>query len=183
MTTVIDTAGSPFDAFGLPDVNDSGTVVFYGLDFAPGGVDGVYTHDGATLTPVVGLSPGLTPLNNANWSPGINNQGTVAFVAATPTVPQGLFVGTDPVNDLVVGFGSTLFGRSVSALTFYKGINDRGQLAFLAAFRDGSSGIYRADPALGTAPLAEPPSVALLVLAFVMTGIRRRRAGTPARAR
>ena len=47
----------------------------------------------------------------------------------------------------MIATGDALFGSSVTELHFFRqGLNDAGQVAFVARLDDGTSGIYRADP-------------------------------------
>jgi hypothetical protein len=69
---------------------------------------------------------------------------------------SGIFTGADPITDKVIALGDTLFGATVVSLDFStKGLNNSGQLAFLATFEDGTSGIFRANPE----SISEPKSV------------------------
>jgi hypothetical protein len=73
-----------------------------------------------------------------------------------------------------------LDGSTVTSLSFGRGINDAGQIAFEATLADGRTGIYRAD--LQTVP--EPSSLLLGCLggASVLGFGRRASKKRPARA-
>lgn len=70
----------------------------------------------------------------------------------------GIFIGSDPVTDKVIATGDPLFGSTVTDLRF-GGLNNSGQIAFLAELTDGTEGIFVATPvpesseALGTLAL------------------------------
>jgi hypothetical protein len=83
------------------------------------------------------------------WSPALNDEGTVAFSASLDTGEIGIFTGPDPIANKVIATGDTLFGSTVTSLQFFnQGLNNLNQLTFSAAFADGGSGIFRADPVL-----------------------------------
>ena len=72
----------------------------------------------------------------------------MAFLAVNRvTGALGIFTGPDPVTDKVISVGDPLLGSKVKGLDFSRGLNDGGQLTFLAFTDDGASGIFRADPA------------------------------------
>ena len=78
-------------------------------------------------------------------TPALNNLGKVAFVAEPSPDDQVLVYGADPVADKVIGTGDVLWGKTVSAIGFSRGgLNDFGQLAFVAYFTDGSASVVRA---------------------------------------
>jgi hypothetical protein len=102
----------------------------------------------------------------------INDQKMVAFVADLRKKPEpfyaesGIFTGSDILNDKVITTEDTLFGSKVQNLRLSsEGINNSGQIAFYAAFEDGTGGVFRADPT----PVPEPGS-ALGLLAFGVLG-------------
>ena len=141
-TTVVDSSG-PFHVFsGGPSINARGRVVFHALlDAGSGGVftssaDGVVRQIADDSGTFVGLSGG----------PALNNRGTVAFRAALPNGGAGLFTGPDAVADRVIATGDLVDGRVVIGLQFFRGLNNRGQLAFVAYFSDNSIALFRADP-------------------------------------
>jgi hypothetical protein len=79
--------------------------------------------------------------------PSINARGEVAFIAILDTGEVGIFTGPDPVADKVIASGDSLSGLLVTFVNaFSQSLNDHGQIAFVASFADGTSGIYVATP-------------------------------------
>jgi hypothetical protein len=70
----------------------------------------------------------------------------VAFLGYPDAGGQGIFTGPDPVADKVIRTGDPLFGSTVTAVNFEHGLNDAGQIVFLAELADGTRGVFRADP-------------------------------------
>lgn len=62
-----------------PAINNLGDVTFRG---SIGGLDSIYLSDGISVTNIIPALSGITPLTN---SPGINNDGRVAFYGRTTT--------------------------------------------------------------------------------------------------
>ena len=104
----------------------------------------------------------------------INDGGTIAFEASRD-LPGGLFDGTgiytggDPESDRVIAPGDSLFGGTVAGVGFSRGLNDRGQIAFVYSLFGTGGGI-----AIAT-PVPEPAAAATLALAGVALLARRRR--------
>jgi len=72
---------------------------------------------------------------------------TVVFQAGLTAGGAGLFKGRDPIGDKIIATGDPLLGSSVTDLLFVRGgLNDAGELAFLAALADGRRVIVRASP-------------------------------------
>lgn len=85
--------------------------------------------------------------------PALNNAGDIAFLGTLDDfTTTGVFVGPDPVADRVIAVGNTLDGEVVTGLRFCEeGLNDSGQLAFIADFQDPTTleqrtAVYRATP-------------------------------------
>src|SRR5207245_11350529 len=96
------------------------------------------------------------PSNASGNGPGINNSGTVVFEATLTAGGSGLFSGPDPSADRIIGTGDPLFGSTVTNVDFRgRGLNDAGQVAFLATLGDGRTLLVRADP---IPPEPPPPS-------------------------
>jgi hypothetical protein len=139
-TTIANTNGS-FRSLSSPTINNAGTLAFSaGLDAGGGGI---FTSSGGDYTSIVDSSGSFDGFS----VPAINNAGTLAFGASLDAGGYGIFTGADPITDKVITTGDTLFGSTVTGLTFSpKGFNDAGQIAFIASFGDDSRrGLFRAD--------------------------------------
>ncbi len=152
-TTIADESG-PFDfLLGGTAINNAGTVAFGAFpnfdDFLGGnGGGGIFTNSGGATTLIADNTGPFATFG----PPAINDSGTVAFQATLDAEGVGIFTGPDPVTDKVIATGDTLFGSTVTSLSFArfdnKGLNNSGQLAFFAELEDGTSGIFRADPVM-----------------------------------
>jgi hypothetical protein len=141
----------PFGGIGFTRINSAGTVAFSGsLD---GGSYGIFTSAGGPITTIATTGGPFDFLGDYS----INSAGTVAFSAGLHAGGTGIFTGGDPVNDLVIRTGDALFGSTVSTVTGFvsssEGLNDAGQLAFIAYLADGRSVIVRADPITTPPPI------------------------------
>lgn len=128
-----------------PSISDSGRVLF-----------GAYSGDRPPYDQVHGLYDG--PDLQANCivnstgpflgfeQPWINGVGQIAFAATLDNHRRGLFTGADPVADRVILTGDALFGSTLADLGFYRGFNNRGQVAFVYELSDGRTGIAIATP-------------------------------------
>ncbi|MFO0948717.1 MAG: hypothetical protein U1D30_22800 [Planctomycetota bacterium] len=105
-------------------------------------------------------------------SVAINNKGDYAFAALLDSGISGIFTGTDPVLDKVIGIGDALDGSTVTHIAFQgSGFNDRGQIAFYADLANGRQGVYIASvPEAGSLVMLGAASAAALTLSA-----RRRR--------
>ena len=78
----------------------------------------------------------------------INNSGAVAFSATLDDDNIGIpaiYVGPNPKKDRVIQLGDSLDGGTVVGLNFCEeGLNDSGQLAFIAEIEDPDSDFPRA---------------------------------------
>ncbi|HZW10513.1 MAG TPA: choice-of-anchor tandem repeat NxxGxxAF-containing protein [Phycisphaerales bacterium] len=143
--TIVDSSG-PFSSFfdDEPAINDLGdvAVIAFSDDFSTSYVlvgNGV----GAAVA-VADTSGALESINNA----GINDQGQVAFSATFDDFfTQGIFTGPDLVADRVIGTGDELDGSVVTGVAMFReGLNDSGQIAFLAFLDDGRAVVGVATP-------------------------------------
>lgn len=158
---------------GLPSINDAGVVAFRG-SLADGQI-GLFLGDGSEVSTVAHVSGAFSDISNAF---SINNAGTVAFQADLDIGGNGLFIGPDPVEDRVVGTGDLLFGSEVEWLEFWReGLNDYGDLAFVAGLTDGTVSIVVAHP------IPEPSTAAMVGVALVfLAGWRSRTVAANAKA-
>lgn len=168
-TTIANSSGS-FKDLDWPGLNNAGTVVFQASLDAGG--RGIFTSSGGNYTTIADSS-GLFDYFSA---PTINDAGTVAFWASLDSGDQGIFTGADPVANKVIATGDTLFGSTVTGLTFSpKGFNDAGQIAFIASLGNGRQGLFRADPeAQVPTSVPEPGSIVGLGLLGLTTFLMRK---------
>ncbi len=135
-----------------PQYNDAGTAAFLSDFFDNTGRQylAIVTGNGGPLTTVADNRGAYASFG----SPSVNNNGDVAFEAQLDSVvtpaPEGIFTGANPVTDRVIGTGDTLDGDVVTGVRMcHEGLNDSGQIAFVAQLRDPvtsqtSEAIYRA---------------------------------------
>jgi hypothetical protein len=171
-------SGGALLTLGTPDLNDAGQVVF--LAGTQGG-QAILVGDGGPLTTVADTSQTFQDFLSGP-GPSINNQGEVVFLAdltASLGGGTGIFTGPDPVADKVIAVGDDLFGGRVVGLGLGRGLNDSGQITFIARVQQGSSiseYVVRADPLV--APVPAPPGLVLAglgALSLLGYGWRRRR--------
>jgi hypothetical protein len=124
-------------------INDEGTVVF------DNGGNNIFRNSNGVTTSIVDSSG----LFNSVQTPVINDNDTTVFAGRLDTYTDpygyGIFAGSDPVNDKVIGTGDTLDGLTVQAtgaILSDNGLNNLDQIAFSVRFTDGTEAIYRADP-------------------------------------
>jgi hypothetical protein len=84
----------------------------------------------------------------------INNKGLVAFMgnqvveesSVFSNQGKGIFVGSNAVEDKVIGIGDTLLGSTVVDLAMDRqSLSDDNEIVFWAKMEDGTEGIYRAN--------------------------------------
>lgn len=136
--TTISEANPP-SAATPPLLNDGGTVAWQTsfLDETGFSVRAIVKGDGVGQDTTVADSSGAF---NLFHSYAINSSGSVAFSATLDSddlaVPS-IFVGPRPKKDRVIGPGDKLDGGTVAGLRFCEeGLNDSGQLAFVAEIED-----------------------------------------------
>ena len=124
ITILNSTEYEPFTQIRYPDVNDTGTVAFWGtLE----GREGIFTSSGeGTLTTVVDNSGAFGPLSKLT-PPSINNRGEIAFGAELDTGQMGIFVASGGQIDTVAVIppGGIYLGHK------HASINDAGSVAFV----------------------------------------------------
>jgi hypothetical protein len=179
ITSIADSSGPFGFLLGGPAINNTGTLAFSAFrdfqDFLEGGGGGgIFTSSGGVTTIIADNTGPFRTFGSG--VPALNDAGTVAFLASLDEGGSGIFTGPNPVTDKVIATGDSLFGSTVTSLSFNrlssKGLNNAGQLTFFAQLADGSSGIFRADPesTQNPQPVSEPASV-LDLLAVGALGI------------
>jgi hypothetical protein len=138
--------GTFFLSFGDPVLNSTNTVAFFAtIERGPALLSGIFAGDGGPVTIIATIGNGF---DSFGPHPAINNGGAVAFLANLTGSGSGIFVGSksDDLNPVIVT-GDALFDSTVTDLHFFReGLNDAGQVTFLASTADGNSYIVRADP-------------------------------------
>jgi hypothetical protein len=126
-------------------VNNAGVVVFNA--FLGNNEQAIITGSGGDLTVVADTSG---PFSDFGFfgGPSINDSGEVAFNATLDgAFGSGIYTGSDPLTDSVIEVGDALGGSIVTnALICSEGLNNAGQIAFVAQLEDGRTLIVRADP-------------------------------------
>lgn len=137
-TLIADTA--TFSSFSSPlEINDVGDVLFAGT--LTSGVKGVFkwAEGSGAPTPVV-TDAGPFKTFSAQGL-GFNESGDIAFYGSLDDfVTLGIFTGPDPVADRVIATTDTLFGSPIYSLTFNRGMNSDGDIAFGYVLKNGSGG-------------------------------------------
>jgi len=171
--TIADTTSSFVELLNVtPDINDEGLVVFTGRE---GENDGIFISDGTNITTIADTSGPFSFFSEGNF---INNNGEVAFTAGldnlpdiaikyglTDSSPRGIYTGPNPETDKVIAVGDELSGSTVIDVVG-GGLNNQGQIAFLAELEDDTIGVFRADPVPTPVPEANSSLGLLAVAAF-----------------
>jgi hypothetical protein len=144
-TTTIATTGDTYSAFTASVPNDAGTVAF--LANLTAGGQAIVTGDGAHLTTIADTSGRVSSFFG---NVAFNNDGQVVFTANLTAGGSGIFSARDHQVDEIIGTGDALFGSTVTSFTAIpfapRGLNNAGQLGFVANLADGRTVIIRADP-------------------------------------
>lgn len=146
-------AANPPSAATPPLLNNGGTVAWQTTFVEATGFEGrrIVTGNGGPATSVVDSSGAF----NIFDSYALNNTGAVAFSATLDADTLGfpaIFVGPNPKKNRVIRPGDKLDGGTVGSLRFCEeGLNDSGQLAFIAEIEDKNGdvrvAVFRATPA------------------------------------
>lgn len=162
-TTIADGSGLFSDFFTVPGINDSGDVVF---SARRGDEDGIFISDGTEIATIADTAGDFSFFADGTY---INNAGQVAFTADLDDAGVALGIYTAPDN-AVIAAGDQLLGSTVRGISVLStgGLNNNGQIAFLANFEDGSTAVFRADPVATPVPEASS-SIGLLAIAALAT--------------
>ncbi len=153
--------------FNSPSINNAGTVSFVTVPEA----DQVEGFPAGTLNPkkavvlksngtntiavadtsgdfssfgIMGFPDGNTAIYNLT---SINDRGNVAFLADLDTGGEAIFIENNSVLERTIATGDSLFGYTVVDLTLSReGLNDRGQVAFIAKLANNTEVVVRANP-------------------------------------
>ena len=138
-TNLYDSSG-PFNGFGAPSLNNSGTVAFSAS--RDKGEQGILTGSGGLTTTIADTSG---PFNGLS-SPSLNNRGTVAFRASLDTGGAGIFTGSGGPITTIADSTSFEAGVPFQGLFSDPSLNDSGMVAFYFEMRSPDSpnivGIY-----------------------------------------
>jgi hypothetical protein len=145
-----------------PSLNNRGTVAFVALEINPTseytaefdpGKAAILKSDGNKVTTVADTQGAYSSFSSGSdynfiaVPPTINDRGTVAFYARLDAGGEGIFTGSDPVKHKVIATGDSLFGYTVQSVALSPdGINDFGQITFIARLANGTEVVVRADP-------------------------------------
>jgi len=149
LTTIADTSGVFASFSDAPAIGDDGRILFQATLKASGArpeVPGLFISIGGNVHAVADATG---QFSSFGYGPAINARGQIAFLGTTRSGQVGIFTGGDPDDDRVVAIGDDLDGSTVfdlSVLSFKTGLNNGGQIAFIAQLADGRTGVYRADP-------------------------------------
>ena len=149
--TTISASNPPASSLTVPLLNDGGTVAWETSFVEETGLAGrrIVTGNGVGTDTTVVDSSGAFNIFHAY---ALNNTGAVAFSATLDDDNLGIpsiYVGPNPKKDRVIGPGDKLDGGTVVGLNFCEeGLNDSGQLAFVAEIEDRNGdvrvGVFRA---------------------------------------
>ncbi|MDF5724173.1 MAG: hypothetical protein PUP91_27650 [Rhizonema sp. PD37] len=85
----------------------------------------------------------ITKVNDLFGNAKINNLGKIAFQPSQSGA--GIFITSGADINKVIAPGDSLLGSTVADIKF-GGLNDAGEIAFVASLTDGTKKIFRADP-------------------------------------
>lgn len=150
LTMIAHTVGELSDFGGWPVLNDSGTVVYSAI--LDDGRSRIFRYETGTTTQIAEGSP-TGVFSSVEFSPSLNNQGQIAFMARLANGDDGIFIGPNPLTDAVIKEGDLLDGSTVVTLSMSQNaLNDSGQIVFTATLLDNRQGVYVFTPS----PVPEP---------------------------
>jgi hypothetical protein len=150
-TSTIATTGQTYSAFAASTINDAGTVAF--LANLTAGGQAIVTGDGNELHTVADTTG---PFGSFFGNVALNSDGQVVFAANLAAGGSGIFSAQGHEVDEIIGTGDPLFDSTVTSFAVPpfppRGLNNPGQLGFVANLADGRTVIVRADPMPTTIP-------------------------------
>jgi hypothetical protein len=124
--------GQTLTSFGLPAINNDGTVAFVG---SSSGGTGIFTQKGVLAESGESIE-GLTLTSFG--PPAINDHGTVAFQSwLAGKIATAIFTPTA----VLVKVGDTIGGKTLTNLFFAPALNSNGTVAFMGVF-SGGTGVF-----------------------------------------
>jgi hypothetical protein len=140
-TVLADAENSVFRTFYNPVISNRGTISFSAV--LDNEVQGVYKLADGKLTTIADSSGPYDKI----YSSTMNNRDATAFSAFLDSGQYGIYTGPDPIADKVIEVGDRLLDSTVTEFSFgTQGLNDRGELAFVATLADGRRVIALASP-------------------------------------
>ncbi len=149
--------GGTFSGLGAPVLNASGQTAFVASITGSTSTQGIFRSDsGSALTAIALRGQNAPGAGDGTFgslgTPVLNASGQTAFSSSITggTSTSGLFLADGRDTVTVQLQGASLAGKTVSTLNTLSrdGLNDFGQVAYLATFTDGTAGIFRYTPAL-----------------------------------
>ncbi|MGD9126801.1 MAG: hypothetical protein PVH19_05420 [Planctomycetia bacterium] len=163
LTKIVDIDESELYALNGSVINNAGTVIFSG--WLDGGGSGLYEYKNGHLNQLINtLDTALLTIG----TPAINDRGEIAFAGKLDNGQKGLFVGFDLTQEPILLTGDQLDEQTIEDISFFRNLNNAGQLAFSVQYANGQSAIYIATP------VPEPGMFTLLLVlisAIVMPGL------------
>ena len=164
--------GGTFSSFSSSPVVSGSNVAFQSAYTGGTGSSGIFAKLGGVLTKIATNSGAQVPgggtfgtLGNASLSGS-----TAAFFGSYTggTGTSGIFTGSGGSLTKVISDGDTLFGSTVTSVSFGKTGLDGSGVAFQYTLADGRSGI-------ASTAIPEPGTLALLALGGALVLVKRRR--------
>jgi hypothetical protein len=139
--TVAET-GDLFEALAhFPSINDHGTVAFAATLRSAG--EGIFRVDEGRITQISDTGRAFEGYRGAL----IAGDGSVVRIATPRAGSLGLFAGSDPEADRILGVGDSLLGSTVTELASNPvSVSAAGHVAIRVRLMDGKQLILRADP-------------------------------------
>lgn len=155
-------------------VNNSGRVAFSAQSSNSPFTAFTATTDGGGITVIAASTADGVSAVAGGGTPSINDSGEVAFAGGfivNGKLQGGLFNGSDPQLDRIIGTGDPLFGSTMAGLLQLdpNALNDFGQVAFIYGLANGTVGI-----AIATPVGVPEPGMAFLLGTLTLIGARRR---------